>query len=165
MKQIIYISEWLEKDYKVVYNQLRDALMSLQIPLNTLPYSKEVWCRDYMPVYIGSGQYVGFNFCPDYLWNKPSRREYITRQELATEDISMRFSDSIDLILDGGNYVRCGDKVIMTDKVLTENPNWRPAALLDRVEDAFQAEVVLLPWGYGGTVWSCRRHGGIFGRR
>ena len=59
MKQIIYISEWLEKDYKVVYNQLRDALMSLQIPLNTLPYSKEVWCRDYMPVYIGSGQYVG----------------------------------------------------------------------------------------------------------
>ena len=32
MKQIIYISEWLEKDYKVVYNQLRDALMSLQIP-------------------------------------------------------------------------------------------------------------------------------------
>lgn len=146
MKQIIYISEWLEKDYKVVYNQLRDALMSLQIPLNTLPYSKEVWCRDYMPIYTGSGQYVGFNFCPDYLWNKPSRREYITRQELATEDISMRFSDSIDLILDGGNYVRCGDKVIMTDKVLTENPNWRPAALLDRVEDAFQAEVVLLPW-------------------
>ena len=70
MKQIIYISEWLEKDYKVVYNQLRDALMSLQIPLNTLPYSKEVWCRDYMPVYIGSGQYVGFNYRPDYLWDK-----------------------------------------------------------------------------------------------
>lgn len=26
MKQEIYISEWLEKGYKVVYNQLKDAL-------------------------------------------------------------------------------------------------------------------------------------------
>ena len=32
------------------------------------------------------------------------------------------------------------------DKVFSENPNWRPAALLDRMEEAFQAEIVLLPW-------------------
>ena len=146
MKQDIYISEWLEKDYKVVYNQLKGALSSLQIPIDVLPYSKDVWCRDYMPVYIGNGQYVGFNFHPDYLWDKPSRREYITKQDLATEDMSIRFSDRMDLIFDGGNYVRCGNKVIMTDKVFSENSNWRPVALLDRMEEAFQAEIVLLPW-------------------
>lgn len=146
MKQDIYISEWLEKDYKVVYNQLKGALSSLQISIEVLPYSKDVWCRDYMPVYIGNGQYVGFNFHPDYLWDKPSRREYITKQDLATEDMSIRFSDRMDLILDGGNYVRCGNKVIMTDKVFSENSNWRPVALLDRMEEAFQAEIVLLPW-------------------
>lgn len=100
MKQSIYISEWLEKDYKVVRDQLKGALSSLQIAVEVLPYSKDVWCRDYMPVYIGNGQYVGFNYQPDYLWDKPSRRDYITRQELATEDIPIRLSDNMDLILD-----------------------------------------------------------------
>jgi agmatine/peptidylarginine deiminase len=146
MKQDIYISEWLERDYKVVYDQLFKALADLQIRFKILPYSQEVWCRDYMPVYIGEGRFVGFHFRPDYLWDKPSDQKYITRQELAVEDLSINFSDKVDLFFDGGNYVRCGDKVVMTDKVFSENPNWRPVALLNRLEEAFQAEVILLPW-------------------
>ena len=155
MKQDIYISEWLEKDYKVVYDQLIMALADLRISPIVLPYSNEVWCRDYMPVHIGEGRYVGFHFRPDYLWDKPSYHKYITRQELAVEDLSIDFSDKVDLFLDGGNYVRCGDKVLMTDKIISENPNWRPLTLLDRLEEAFQAEVILLPWDmeepYGHT--------------
>lgn len=146
MSQDIYISEWLKKDYKVVYAQLSSVLAELQITPQTLPYSNEVWCRDYMPVHVGEGRYVGFNFRPDYLWDKPSYRRYITRQDLATEDLSIEFSDKVDLFLDGGNYVRCGNKVVMTDKIFSENPNWRPLAVLTRLEEAFQEEVVLLPW-------------------
>lgn len=146
MKQDIYISEWLEKDYKVVYDQLIVALADLRITPKILPYSQEVWCRDYMPVHIGEGRYVGFHFRPDYLWDKPSDHQYITQQELAVEDLSIDFSDKVDLFLDGGNYVRCGDKVVMTDKIFSENSNWRPVALLNRLEEAFQAEVILLPW-------------------
>lgn len=55
MSQDIYISEWLEKDYKVVYAQLCSVLAELQITPKTLPYSNEVWCRDYMPVHVGKG--------------------------------------------------------------------------------------------------------------
>ena len=146
MKQNIYISEWLEKDYKVVYNQLSKTLADLLITPKILPYSNEVWCRDYMPVHIGEGKYVGFHFQPDYLWEKPSYHKKITRQELAVENLPINFSDKVDLFLDGGNYVRCGDKVVLTDKVFSENPNWRPVALLNRLEEAFQAKVILLPW-------------------
>lgn len=146
MKQDIYISEWLEKDYNVVYNQLFKALAELRITPKILPYSQEVWCRDYMPMYIGEGRYVGFHFRPDYLWDKLSDHKYITRQKLTVEDLSINFSDKMDLVFDGGNYVRCDDKVIMTDKIFSENPNWRPVALLNRLEEAFQAEVILLPW-------------------
>ncbi len=146
MKQDIYISEWLEKDYKVVYDQLSKALADLLITPKILPYSNEVWCRDYMPVHIGGGKYVGFIFQPDYLWDKPSNHKHITRQELAVEDLSIDFSDKVDLVLDGGNYVHCGDKIVMTDKIFSENPNWRPLVLLDRLEEAFQAEIILLPW-------------------
>ena len=36
---------------------------------------------------------------------------------LAVEDLSINFSDEVDLFLDGRNYVRCDDKVVMTDKI------------------------------------------------
>lgn len=146
MKQDIYISEWLEKDYKVVYDQLIVVLADLRITPKILSYSQEVWCRDYMPIHVGEGKYVGFNFRPDYLWDKPSLHKRITKQELAVEDLSIDFYDKVDLFLDGGNYVRCGDKVVMTDKIFSENPNWRPLALINRLEEAFMAEVILLPW-------------------
>lgn len=146
MKQNIYISEWLERDYKLVYDQLIAALADLRITPKILPYSQEVWCRDYMPIHVGECRYVGFNFRPDYLWDKPSLHKYITKQELAVEYLSIDFSDKVDLFLDGGNYVRCGDKVVMTDKIFSENPNWRPLALINRLEEAFMAELILLPW-------------------
>ena len=146
MKHDLYISEWLERNYKVVYDQLIVALADLRITPKILPYSQEVWCRDYMPIHIGEGRYVGFKFRPDYLWDKPSFHKYITKQELAVEDLSIDFSDKVDLFLDGGNYVRCGDKVVMTDKIFSENPNWRPLALINRLEEAFMAELILLPW-------------------
>lgn len=146
MSQDIYISEWLKKDYKVVYDQLSFVLAELQITPQTLPYSNEVWCRDYMPIHVGEGRYVGFYFRPDYLWDDPLCRKYITKQELAVKDLNINFFDNVDLVLDGGNYVRCGDKVVMTDKIFSENPNWRPLALINRLEEAFLAELILLPW-------------------
>ena len=146
MTQEIYISEWLEKDYKDVYNQLLRVLAEFDITPKTLPYSEEVWCKDYMPIHIGEGKYVGFNFRPDYLWDDQKYHKYITRQELAIEDLDINISDNVDIVLDGGNYVRCGDKVVMTDKIFSENTNWRPLALLCRLEEAFQAEIILLPW-------------------
>lgn len=49
MTQDIYISKWLEKNYKVVYDQLSTALLEVNSSPKVLPYSNEVWCRDYMP--------------------------------------------------------------------------------------------------------------------
>lgn len=146
MKQKICISKWLAKDYKEVYDQFIGALASVGIAPIVLNQTEEVWCRDFMPLYIGNGRYVGFNFRPDYLLSKPSYLKYITRQALATEDLSIDYADQVDLVLDGGNYVRCGDKVIITDKIFSENPSYRPVNLLSRLEEALQAEVILLPW-------------------
>lgn len=146
MRQDVYISALLGKCYNEVYSQFVTVMGNLGVTPKFLSYSNEVWCRDYMPVHIGGGKYVGFHFRPDYLWDTPLFRKYITQQDLAIEDLTIDFSDNMDLVLDGGNYVRCGDKVVMTDKIISENPNWRPFVLLNRLEEAFQAEVILLPW-------------------
>jgi agmatine/peptidylarginine deiminase len=99
-----------------------------------------------MPVHIGNGKYVGYNYCPDYLRDDPAQSEYITNQSAACEDVDLEMADIMDVIFDGGNYVRCGEKVLVTDKIFMENPQWRPLRLIERMEEAFQAEVILLPW-------------------
>ena len=141
----IYLSEWLQKDFTDVYGALCVILDRCGAPYGLLPYSKDIWCRDYMPVHIGGGKYVGFKYFPDYMDNEKERK-YITEQEKAAEGLSIHFSTILDVVMDGGNYVRCGDKVVMTDKILTENPHLRPLRLLALLEDAFQAQVILIPW-------------------
>ncbi|MBQ8674258.1 MAG: agmatine deiminase family protein [Bacteroides sp.] len=146
MKHDIYISEWLNKDYENVYNQFRVALQSLKMQPKTLPYSNDIWCRDFMPVHIGDGKYVGYNYQPDYLREGSSLRQYITEQALACEEQNIEFADRMDVVFDGGNFVKCGEKVLVTDKIFMENPQYSPLHLIERMEEAFQAEVILLPW-------------------
>lgn len=67
-------------------------------------------------------------------------------------DFYLSFSD---IVLDGGNLVRCSDYVVMTEKIFEENPGKSPARLLDQLESLFGAELILLPWDtreiYGHT--------------
>lgn len=45
----------------------RYALERSNVKYQILPNTKEVWARDYMPLHIGKGRYITFNFAPDYL--------------------------------------------------------------------------------------------------
>ena len=146
MKETIFISEWLKKSYPLVHDSLCHAFDECKVSFQMLPYSNDIWCRDFMPVHIGNGRYVGYKYRPDYLWDIPSQRKYITNQLAACEDIDIEMADSMDVIFDGGNYVRCGETVLVTDKIFMENPQWQPLRLIDRMEEAFQAEAILLPW-------------------
>lgn len=146
MNPKIYISSFLETDYPIVYNELCKALNESDVEYIFLPYSKEVWARDYMPVHIGNGDYIGFNFCPDYLSNSVKNREYITNQKKAIGDIPINFANELRINIDGGNMVFCDDKVIMTDKIFSENPNIKQSHLINILEDACNAELILIPW-------------------
>ena len=51
-----------------------------------------------------------------------------------------------DIVMDGGNVVKCGDKVIMTDKLIKENPHKFYRDMLSELENHFQAQIVMIPW-------------------
>ena len=53
---------------------------------------------------------------------------------------------SLDLVLDGGNVVKCGSKVVMTDKVFAENKDKPHAEVVSLLEEAFKCDIILLPW-------------------
>lgn len=50
------------------------------------------------------------------------------------------------LVIDGGNVVKFHNCVVMTDKVLKENPGYTESYIRKQLEEAFGCEIVLIPW-------------------
>ena len=138
--QIVYFSEHLTA-YKCWAN-IKQSLEENGIPYGLLPNTKDLWARDYMPVY-SNGHYVSYVYNPDYLQND---KQYITDNIDDVFDFANDSKVSTKLIIDGGNVIVCGDKIIMTDKVLKENPELTKEEVIEEIERTFSAQLVLIPW-------------------
>lgn len=144
----VYFSELLLQRCPILYQHLARELTVNNICHFLLKNTKDIWCRDYMPIQIDKKQFVCYKYNPDYLQTKYYRRtitdvrnmEYFISLQQECEIISL------DLVIDGGNVVKCGDKVVMTDKVFVENKDKTPQEVQRQIEEAFQCEVVFLPW-------------------
>lgn len=140
----VYLAEGLIH-YKHVYNNLVVALSQEQIQVEILPRTrskKHIWARDYMPVQLSKDRFLLYEYLPDYLQED---NQYYPDYEGIVGDLHLN-CDATFIILDGGNMVKCGDKVIMTDKIFQENPKWVKHALVDKLEELLNATVVLIPW-------------------
>ena len=146
---LIYTSEYLRTTPKTakVAKAIFAALDRLHIEHKELKHTNDYWCRDYMPVMLfDDGIYARYEYKPDYLYNYKSKRRFITEQQQAYKELNLYLHSDMNIIFDGGNYVRCGTKVIMTDKILTENPGWPLPYLFRHLSDALCADIILLPW-------------------
>lgn len=147
---IIYTSERLRINSKTAHiaNSIHTALKEkLHIEHRELKNTNNYWCRDYMPVMVfPDGTYSKFEYKPDYLVEYKTYQKTITNQDEACKELSLFTPTNMGIIFDGGNYVRCGNKVIMTDKIFSENPQWPVHEILQRLRDALCADIVLLPW-------------------
>lgn len=122
-------------------NALHEHHVSFEmLPLTSSPY--HIWSRDYMPVQVSHQKFVRFRYEPDYLSDAP---EYKPDTTAILNNIGIDVLDS-DIILDGGNVISCGDKVIMTDKIFKENPHYKRTALIDKLEELLEATPVIIPW-------------------
>lgn len=110
-----------------------------QLPCTDSPF--HIWARDYMPVQVNEKKFVKFNYSPDYLRDYP---EYRPNTPTILSELGLSVIDT-NLVVDGGNVVSCGDKVIMTDKVFRENPDIPQTKLVDDLTQLLEAEIVLIP--------------------
>lgn len=62
---------------------------------------------------------------PDYLWKVESNRQYIT-DNAQCDFLTGKEIVDCNVILDGGNVVVCGNKMILTEKVFAENADIQP---------------------------------------
>jgi agmatine deiminase len=111
----VFVSDLLTVRRPQIERDLRAALGSR---LRVVPGTKDIWCRDFMPIQSKTNRFLQFRYDPDYLKNRPELRTPNGAGLLDLPNCSRS-----DLSIDGGNVVRWHDAVIVTDKVYRQNPD------------------------------------------
>lgn len=150
----LYVADKLAEWYPSVYEQLKEIVGD---NLKVIPGCKDVWARDFMPLNGCDGSLISFDYNPDYLLRK-HEDEYRTSQKELLYDVKLyngrqltygQGKEERAVVLDGGNVVSCGDKVIVCDKIVLENDALESRGdFKARLEKQLGSEVVFVPWDY-----------------
>ncbi|MDE5839191.1 MAG: agmatine deiminase family protein [Paramuribaculum sp.] len=140
---VVYMSALLAARYPASCKRLTDILNKHNIPFAFLNGTKDIWCRDYMPVQTPGGKLIQFKYDPSYLRNsKYSDSRSDVRHVDKVNNISPFFSD---INLDGGNVVMYGNKAIITDRIFSENPKWERERLVSELSRLLECEIIIIP--------------------
>lgn len=148
---VVYVADTLERKFPDVHVGLRTILERHGIPLRIIPATKDIWCRDYMPIQVAKDRFVQFMYAPDYLGGR--YKHLRADGEIGPSLPVTRTCARSEIVLDGGNVVAWTDKIIVCDKVFGENPRWKPSGLLRKMRDLFGVgQVIVIPTEPGDVL-------------
>lgn len=156
-KSLVVFSSLFFRHYPKLEEQLHDIMLPYHKGVGMVCHTKDYWVRDFMPVQADEKVFVKFTFNPDYLQDK---KKYITdvNKVIQHYPFAQEFKIvNLPIILDGGNLVFCKGYdgleetafVVMTEKVLAENPSLCKEQIETHFRYAFQEPnliIVWLPW-------------------
>lgn len=143
-KQIVYLSELLKTKFSTVCERLITLLDKHNIEYRFLKGTKDIWCRDYMPIQTPSGELVQFRYDPSYLYGNNEWEE--SRSDVKEVDrINGLHPIFSDINLDGGNVVMYGNKAIITDRVFSENPKLERDYIRRKLAELLECEIIMIP--------------------
>ena len=147
----VYFSDHLPKKCPILNQHIIEALEANRIRYAYLSETKDIWCRDFMPIQIEEDRFVFYKYTPDYLQDPQYIRlqtntEEVFRAGANRLDRVAQKAITIDLVMDGGNVVKCGDTIVMTEKVFAENKDKTRAEVEKILKDAFRCDILFLPW-------------------
>ncbi len=131
--------------YKPAADRMFAALDLFNINYKLLNNTKDIWARDFMPVKTKSGKYISFRYKPSYLDNYDELRTDF-RNEVAP-NLALENLVFSDINFDGGNvaFSPSKEKVIISDRVYSENPSWHKAELTAKLAKLLEANVIIIP--------------------
>ena len=161
-KTNVIFSSLFISHYPELYKQLSNIMWNYHKGYGAVCHTKDYWVRDFMPVQVDEDVFVKFIFYPDYLQDK---KKYITDVDKVIKHCPFAQEYKIvnlPIILDGGNLVFCirydgldeTAFVVMTEKVLAENPRLCKKQIEKLFKDAFLEPnliIVWLPWDMEDT--------------
>ena len=140
LTNLLYLSNQLPLKHPNFYSRFIELLDQQSIEYKLLPNTKDIWAVDYMPIQIDKNRFVQFRYNPNYLQYKKWINT-ITNVDSVCDALNIKPIRSA-IILDGGNVVKCADKVIMCDKVFAENPTYTRNKLITELENVFEVEKI-----------------------
>ena len=143
-EQIVYLSALLKTKYPDTCERLIRILDKHHVKYGFLEGTKDIWCRDYMPIQNKSGKFIQFKYEPSYLKNDngwdESRSDVEKVCKLNNIDV-----ESSDINLDGGNVLLCNGRAIISDRVFSENQDWNREKLVSELSRLLECEIIIIP--------------------
>ena len=143
-EQTVYMSELLRERYPETCKHLLEILDRHQVSYSFLKGTKDIWCRDYMPVRLESGKLIQFRYEPSYLM-EDSKYEAI-RSDVQDVCKQNNISPQVSNInLDGGNVLICDGRAIISNRVFSENPEIDKESLIKELSSLLECEIIIIP--------------------
>lgn len=145
----VYFSERLKKDHPKFLKKLRAILKRERIDYGPLPCTSNnenhIWCRDYMPIQVSKDLFIQFKYDPCYLRGSKKAITSVNGAAKACKKEEIKVQPS-ELRVDGGNIVKSRTKVIMTDRVFCENPQYSKEQLVGKIRKALKVkQIIIIP--------------------
>jgi agmatine/peptidylarginine deiminase len=142
--QTVYMSELLMSQYPETCKRLIAILEKHHVNYSWIKGTKDIWCRDYMPVQTESGKFIQFTYDPSYLKGKKEWEESRSdvKEVCKLNGIDATYSD---INLDGGNVLICSKRAIISDRVYSENPNYPKDELEQKLSELLDCEIIIIP--------------------
>lgn len=148
----LWVSSLLPEKFPLIFKDITSILSGRNISIKQIYGTKDIWCRDYLPVPDSKGGYVQFRFDPGYLRYK--KYSHLKSDPAALYDQLEISPMQSELILDGGNVIMCGNTIIVSDIVRKDNPKWSKEVIIKELKDTLKVKkVVMIPrqrWDFTG---------------
>lgn len=143
-EQIVYMSELLKERYPDICTRLLQILDKYHVHYEWIKGTKDIWCRDYMPVQTESGKFIQFRYEPSYLKGRKEWEESRSdvKEICRINNIDAAFSD---INLDGGNVLICDGRAIISDRLFSENPERDRDSLIKELSNLLECEIIIIP--------------------
>lgn len=143
-EQTVYLSELLMDKYPETCKNLIAILEKHHVKYSFIKGTKDIWCRDYMPVQTESGKFIQFRYEPSYLKCKKEWEDSRSdvKEICRLNNIDATFSD---INLDGGNVLICDGRAILSDRIFSENPNYEKDSLINELSKLLECEIIIIP--------------------
>ena len=140
----VYVSSILKEKFPNAAKELFSILRKYNVTIKELAHTKDIWCRDYMPVQNSIGELIQFKYEPSYLRGEKEWEESRSDVHEVCEANGIKPIYS-DLKIDGGNVVMLGNKAILTNRIFSENPEYDQDTLISKIENLLKAKVFIIP--------------------
>jgi agmatine deiminase len=139
----VYFSSLIQSRSPRIWDDIEAVLNACKIDYHFIEGTRNIWCRDYMPIQIDEHTLVQFQYFPDYFLT-PEHLKYITIQDETSYHSNMNVR-KVPLIVDGGNVVKSLTKAILTEKVISDNKKRHSEKVtLEILRKALQVEEVFI---------------------